>query len=57
MKKETYEIIIEALVEDLEMARWKLKEAEKKLEAEREKNTSLRKDIEDLKKVATDGKL
>lgn len=57
MEQKTYEIIIEALVADLEMERWKLKEAEKKLEAEREKNTSLRVEIEVLKKSVEDGKI
>lgn len=46
MKQETYEIIIETLSEDLKMERWKLKEAIKELEAERQKNISLRKEID-----------
>ena len=31
MKEKTYEVIIEALVADLEMERWRLKEAQKEI--------------------------
>jgi chromosome segregation ATPase len=55
MTKETYEIVIETLVKELELERWRLKEANKELEATKQELASLRKDIENLKKELENG--
>jgi cupin superfamily acireductone dioxygenase involved in methionine salvage len=55
MTKETYEIVIETLVKELELERWRLKEASKELEAEKQRYATLRKDIEDLRKELENG--
>lgn len=55
MTKETYEIVIETLANELELERWRLKEANKELEAEKQRYASLHKDIEDLKKELENG--
>lgn len=56
MTKETYEIVIETLANELKLERWRLKEANKELEAEKQRYASLRKDIEDLRKELENGK-
>lgn len=55
MTKETYEIVIETLANELELERWRLKEANKELEAEKQRYASLHKDIEDLRKGLENG--
>jgi ketol-acid reductoisomerase len=41
MTKETYEIVIETLANELEMERWRRKETEKELEAVRKENAKM----------------
>lgn len=51
MEQKTYEIIIEALVDDLEMERWKLRKAQEELEATRSDLALAKKIIDDLQKT------
>lgn len=45
MTKETYEIVIETLANELEMERWRLKQAEKEHEATKLELAEIRKEI------------
>lgn len=55
MTKETYEIVIETLANELQIERWRLKEVREELVAKKEELASLRKDIENLKKEIDNG--